>query len=51
MKFYNGYQKIRFENILDNKHKLLINSIDLNTPLKSGIPCFYGYNGLEDVIF
>ena len=43
-------QIIRQENIIDDDNHLMLNSPDLNEPLKAGIPCFYGFNTIEDCI-
>lgn len=44
-------QRIRSENIIDiSTGNLLLDSKDLCAPLKSGMPNFYGYEELDDVI-
>lgn len=43
-------QLVRKENIIDNNNKLMLDSKDLNTPLRSGIPCFYGFTSIDDII-
>lgn len=43
-------QFVRHENIIDDKNKLLIDSIDLKAPLKSGIPSCYGFKTIEDCV-
>lgn len=39
------------ENNIDNNNYLMLDSKDLNTPLKSGITCCYGYKSIEDCIY
>lgn len=43
-------QTVRKENIIDDNNKLMLESKDLNAPLKSGVPCFYGFKSIEDCI-
>jgi len=43
-------QTIRKENIIDDNNHLILDSKDLNAPLKSGIPCYYGFKSVEDCI-
>lgn len=43
-------QMVRNENFIDENNHLVLNSPDLSAPLKSGIPCFYGYQSIEDVV-
>lgn len=43
-------QVIRKEQIIDENNRLILDDADLNTPLKSGIPCYYGYNTIDDII-
>lgn len=43
-------QLVRKENIIDDNNKLMLDSKDLKTPLRSGIPCFYGFTSLNDII-
>lgn len=43
-------QEIRKEKILDEHNLLLLDSPDLIEPLKSGLPCYYGFNTIEDCI-
>ena len=43
-------QDIRDEKIIDENNSLLIDSKDLSAPLKSGLPCYYGYKTIEDII-
>ena len=43
-------QYIRRENIIDDNNHLMLDSKDLNTSLKSGIPCYYGFKVIDDCI-
>lgn len=43
-------QLIRKEKFIDGNNKLILNSKDLCEPLKSGIPSFYGFNSINDII-
>lgn len=43
-------QLVRDEQIIDDNNHLILESKDLSQPLKSGIPCFYGFKTIEDVI-
>lgn len=43
-------QKVRNEHFIDDDNHLILDSPDLSVPLKSGIPCFYGYQSVEDVV-
>ncbi len=43
-------QKIRNEDIIDDFNKLILDSRDLKIPFKSGIPCYYGYKTIKDII-
>lgn len=43
-------QLIRKENLIDENNKLLLSSKDLSAPLKSGIPCYYGLNSIDEII-
>lgn len=43
-------QMMRNEQIIDENNNLILNSKDLSTPLKSGIPCYYGYTTIEEII-
>ena len=36
--------------IIDKENELIMDSPDLNAPLKSGIPTVYGYKTIEDCI-
>ena len=43
-------QTVRQEKIIDNNNHLLLDSPDLNSPLKSGLPCYYGMKSIDDII-
>lgn len=43
-------QLVRKEGIIGNDNKLMLDSKDLNAPLKSGVPCYYGYKSFNDII-
>ena len=43
-------QEFRGEKIISNDHKLLLDSIDLNAPLKSGIPFYYGKKTIKEIV-
>lgn len=43
-------QDLRGEQIISGDNHLLLNSADLNAPLKSGIPYFYGKKTIKDII-
>ena len=43
-------QEVRNEAIIDNNNNLILDSKDLNTPLKSGIPPIYGFKSLDACI-
>ncbi len=43
-------QQIRNEKIIDNENKLMLDSPDIYSVYKSGIPYYYGYNKYEDII-
>lgn len=43
-------QDLRDEQIISKDNKLLLNSIDLCAPMKSGIPYFYGKTTVDDVV-
>lgn len=36
--------------IIDSENKLILDSPDLDMPLKSGIPYYYGYNTIDEII-
>ena len=46
----NWAQRVRGESIIDKENELIMDSPDLNAPLKSGIPTVYGYKTIEDCI-
>lgn len=42
---------IRKENIIDHTtNSLLLDSFDLSEKFKSGLPCYYGLNSIDDII-
>ena len=43
-------QEIRGERIIDENNALQIEGKDLSAPLKSGIPCYYGFCSINDLI-
>lgn len=43
-------QNIRNEQIINVNNNLITNSNDLNEPLKSGLPCYYGFKTIDDII-
>ena len=43
-------QTIRRERIIDDDNQLILDSKDLCAPLKSGIPCYYGFMSIDDCI-
>lgn len=43
-------QTIRKELIIDENDRLVLDSVDLDAPLKSGIPCYYGYKTIDDIV-
>ena len=43
-------QTIRKEFIIDENNRLVLDSVDLDAPLKSGIPCYYGYKTIDDIV-
>ena len=43
-------QEVRCENIIDENNHLVLDSLDLSLPLKSGVPCYYGYQTIDDII-
>ncbi len=43
-------QKVRNEKIIDENNKLILDSKDLKAPLKSGLPCYYGLNTIDEII-
>lgn len=43
-------QMVREERIIDNTGRLLTDNEDLGAPYKSGVPCYYGFKNIEDII-
>ena len=43
-------QRMRNEKIISHENKLLLNSIDLSAPMKSGIPYYYGKTTIEEIV-
>lgn len=43
-------QDVRSEKLLDEDNHLLADGDDLRKPLKSGLPCFYGYKTIDDLV-
>jgi hypothetical protein len=43
-------QSVRQEEIIDENNKLKLESPDLSAPLKSGIPCYYGYKTIDEIV-
>lgn len=43
-------QRIRNEKIISNENKLILNSIDLCAPMKSGVPFYYGKTTVEEIV-
>lgn len=43
-------QSVRHEEIIDGENHLKLDSPDLSAPLKSGIPCYYGYKTIDDIV-
>ena len=43
-------QDVRGECIIDENNSLILDSKDLTIPLKAGIPIFYGYKTIDDII-
>lgn len=43
-------QEVRQEKLISDDNHLLINSPDLCAPFKSGLPCYYGFETIEDCI-
>ena len=43
-------QVVRHEEIIDCNNHLMLDSKDLKAPLKSGIPCMYGFKSIDDCI-
>lgn len=43
-------QAVRNECIIDKNNRLVLDSPDLSKPMKSGIPYYYGYNIIDNII-
>lgn len=43
-------QQLRGEKIIDDNGKLIVDGSDLSAPLKSGLPCYYGFRSINDLI-
>ncbi|MBO6051679.1 MAG: hypothetical protein J6P65_06855, partial [Bacteroidales bacterium] len=43
-------QQVRHEEIIDEQNHLQLDSPDLCSPLKSGVPCYYGYQTIEEIV-
>lgn len=43
-------QELRGEQIIDDSNRLIVDGADLSTPLKSGLPCYYGIESVNDLI-
>ena len=43
-------QIVRKEQIIDDNNRLMIDSKDLNESLKAGIPCYYGFKTIDDIV-
>lgn len=43
-------QTIRKEQLIDLNNNLILDSYDLNAPFKSGIPCYYGFRNIDELI-
>ncbi len=43
-------QELRGEKIISEDNHLLLNSLDLVAPMKSGVPCVYGKKTINDII-
>ena len=43
-------QMVRNERIIDENGRLMIENESLSAPFKSGVPCYYGFNNIEDII-
>lgn len=43
-------QGVRNEQIIDDDNHLVLSSPDLSAPLKSGIPCYYGYHTIDEIV-
>ena len=43
-------QELRGEQIISEDNRLLLNSLDLVAPMKSGVPCVYGKKTINDIV-
>lgn len=43
-------QDLRGEQIISEDNRLLLNSLDLVAPMKSGVPCVYGKKTINDIV-
>ena len=43
-------QTIRKEQIIDDNNMLILGGKDLNAPMKSGLPCYYGFHSIDECI-
>ena len=43
-------QELRGEQIISEDNRLLLNSLDLVAPMKSGVPCVYGKMTINDIV-
>lgn len=43
-------QQVRHEEIIDEQNHLQLDSPDLCSPLKSGVPCYYGYQTIDEIV-
>lgn len=43
-------QKVRKEVIIDADNHLVLDSKDLSQSFKTGIPCVYGFNTIDDIV-
>lgn len=49
-KLLHWVQEVRDEQIISEGKRLLLNSADLSSPMKSGIPYFYGRKTIDDIV-
>lgn len=43
-------QEVRGERLIDENNRLILDSDDLTKPFKAGIPCYYGFKTIDDII-
>ena len=43
-------QMVRNERIIDEDGNLIVGGEDLGAPFKSGLPCYYGFKNIDDII-